>query len=158
MTVSQPAMLAAGDKYGYASFQFRQSGVSAIHLHSGEYINDCKGDTVPATWQSTDEYPDIYDFIRDGDYKALHYQGYLYLKDDLDLHGASLNVDRMKLGLAGISPKIYVKENAGLYNSDSRSYSYDTGVEIFLPTGKTLALNAVRPGLGNQLYLSLIHI
>lgn len=143
---------AAGDKYGYASFQFRQSGVKAIYLHSGEYINDCKGDTVPTVWQATAEYPDIYDFIRDGDYKALHYQGYLYLKGDLDLHGANINVDQLKLGLAGISPKIYVKDNASLYNSDSLIYSYDTGVEIFLPTGKTLALNAARPGLGNQLY------
>ena len=143
---------AAGDKYGYASFQFRQSGVKAIYLHSGEYINDCKGDTVPTVWQATAEYPDIYDFIRDGDYKALHYQGYLYLKGDLDLHGANINVDQLKLGLAGISPKIYVKDNASLYNSDSLIYSYDTGVEIFLPTGKKLELNAARPGPGNQLY------
>ena len=142
---------AAGDKYGYASFQFRQSGVKAIYLHSGEYINDCKGDTVPTTWQATAAYPDIYDFIRDGDYKALHYQGFLYLKGDLDLHGANLNVDMMKLGF-GISPKIHVREDASLYNSDSLIYSYDTGVEIYLPTGKTLALNAVRPGPGNQLY------
>ena len=137
---------AAGDKYGYASFQFRQSGVKAIYLHSGEYINDCKGDTVPTMWQSTDQYPDIYDFIRDGDYKALHYQGFLYLKGDLDLHGANINVDQLKLGF-GISPKIYVKDNASLYNSDSLIYSYDTGVEIFLPTGKTLELNAVFPGV-----------
>ena len=150
--VRKAPQLAAGDKYGYASFQFRQSGVKAIYLHSGEYINDCKGDTVPTVWQATAEYPDIYDFIRDGDYKALHYQGYLYLKGDLDLHGANINVDQLKLGLAGISPKIYVKDNASLYNSDSLIYSYDTGVEIYLPTGKTLALNAVRPGPGNQLY------
>ena len=136
---------AAGDKYGYASFQFRQSGVKAIYLHSGEYINDCKGDTVPTMWQSTDQYPDIYDFIRDGDYKALHYQGFLYLKGELDLHGANINVDQLKLGF-GISPKIYVKDNASLYNSDSLIYSYDTGVEIFLPTGKKLELNAVFPG------------
>ena len=145
-SVSQSAMLAAGDKYGYASFQFRQSGEKAIQLHSGEYINVCVGGTVPAMWQSTTEYPDIYDFIRDGDYKALHYQGFLYLKGELDLHGASLNVDMMKLGF-GISPKIHVQENAGLYNSDSLIYSYDTGVEIFLPTGKTLELNAVFPGV-----------
>ena len=149
---------ATGDKYGYASFQFRQSGVKAIYLHSGEYINDCKDDTVPTVWQATAEYPDIYDFIRDGDYKALHYQGYLYLKGDLDLHGANINVDQLKLGLAGISPKIYVKDNASLYNSDSLIYSYDTGVEIFLPTGKTLALNAARPGLGNQLYPGAIRV
>ena len=149
--VRKAPQLAAGDKYGYASFQFRQSGVKAIYLHSGEYINDCKGDTVPTMWQSTDQYPDIYDFIRNGPYKALHYQGFLYLKGELDLHGANLNVDQMKLGF-GISPKIQVRENASLYNSDSLIYSYDTGVEIFLPTGKKLELNAVRPGLGNQLY------
>ena len=136
---------AAGDKYGYASFQFRQSDVKAIQLHSGEYINECVGGTVPTVWQSTTEYPDIYDFIRDGDYKALHYHGFLYLKGDLDLHGANINVDMMKLGF-GISPKIYVKENASLYNSDSLIYSYDTGVEIFIPTGKKLELNAVFPG------------
>jgi len=137
---------AAGDKYGYASFQFRQSGVKAIQLHSGEYINECVGGTVPTVWQSTTEYPDIYDFIRNGDYKALHYHGFLYLKGELDLHGANINVDMMKLGF-GISPKIYVKEDAGLYNSDSLIYSYDTGVEIFIPTGKKLALNAVFPGV-----------
>ena len=136
---------AAGDKYGYASFQFRQSDVKAIQLHSGEYINECVGGTVPTVWQSTTEYPDIYDFIRDGDYKALHYHGFLYLKGELDLHGANINVDMMKLGF-GISPKIYVKEDAGLYNSDSLIYSYDTGVEIFIPTGKKLELNAVFPG------------
>ena len=136
---------AAGDKYGFASFQFRVSGEQAIHLHSGEYINVCVGGTVPTVWQSTDEYPDIYDFIRDGDYKALHYHGFLYLKGELDLHGANINVDMMKLGF-GISPKIYVKEDAGLYNSDSLIYSYDTGVEIFIPTGKKLELNAVFPG------------
>ena len=136
---------AAGDKYGYASFQFRQDGVKAIQLHSGEYINECVGGTVPTVWQSTTEYPDIYDFIRNGDYKALHYHGFLYLKGELDLHGANINVDMMKLGF-GISPKIYVKEDAGLYNSDSLIYSYDTGVEIFLPTGKKLELNAVFPG------------
>ena len=146
MTVSQPAMRAAGDKYGFASFQFRVSGEQAIHLHSGEYINVCVGGTVPTVWQSTDEYPDIYDFIRDGDYKALHYHGFLYLKGDLDLHGANINVDMMKLGF-GISPKIYVKEDAGLYNSDSLIYSYDTGVEIFIPTGKKLELNARFPGV-----------
>ena len=136
---------AAGDKYGYASFQFRQSDVKAIQLHSGEYINECVGGTVPTVWQSTTEYPDIYDFIRNGDYKALHYHGFLYLKGELDLHGANINVDMMKLGF-GISPKIYVKEDAGLYNSDSLIYSYDTGVEIFIPTGKKLELNAVFPG------------
>ena len=146
MTASQPAMLAAGDKYGYASFQFRVSGEQAIHLHSGEYINVCVGGTVPTVWQSTDEYPDIYDFIRDGDYKALHYHGFLYLKGELDLHGANINVDMMKLGF-GISPKIQVQENAGLYNSDSLIYSYDTGVEIFIPTGKKLELNARFPGV-----------
>lgn len=144
--VRKAPQLAAGDKYGYASFQFRQSGVNAIHLYSGDYINDCKGDTVPTTWQATAEYPDIYDFIRDGPYKALHYQGFLYLKGELDLHGANINMDMMKLGLASISPKIYVKDNASLYNSDSLIYSYDTGVEIFLPTGKKLELNAVSPG------------
>ena len=137
---------AAGDKYGYASFQFRQDGVKAIQLHSGEYINECVGGTVPTVWQSTTEYPDIYDFIRNGDYKALHYHGFLYLKGELDLHGANINVDMMKLGF-GISPKIYVKEDAGLYNSDSLIYSYDTGVEIFIPTGKKLELNAVFPGV-----------
>ena len=146
-----PQRAAGDDKYGYASFQFHQSGVKAIYLHSGEYINDCKGDTVPTMWP-TDQYPDIQDFIRDGDYKALHYQGFLYLKGELDLHGASLNVDQMKLGLADISPKIHVREDASLYNSDSLIYSYDTGVEIYLPTGKKLALSAVRPGLGDQLY------
>ena len=144
--VRKAPQLAAGDKYGYASFQFRQSGVNAIHLYSGDYINDCKGDTVPTTWQATAEYPDIYDFICDGPYKALHYQGFLYLKGELDLHGANINMDMMKLGLASISPKIYVKDNASLYNSDSLIYSYDTGVEIFLPTGKKLELNAVSPG------------
>ena len=137
---------AAGDKYGYASFQFRVSGEKAIQLHSGEYINECVGGTVPTVWQSTTEYPDIYDFIRNGDYKALHYHGFLYLKGELDLHGANINVDMMKLGF-GISPKIYVKEDAGLYNSDSLIYSYDTGVEIFIPTGKKLELNAVFPGV-----------
>ena len=146
MTVSQPAMRAAGDKYGFASFQFNVSGEKAIHLHSGEYINKCVGGTVPTVWQSTDEYPDIYDFIRDGDYKALHYHGFLYLKGDLDLHGANINVDMMKLGF-GISPKIQVQENAGLYNSDSLIYSYDTGVEIFIPTGKKLELTARFPGV-----------
>ncbi len=146
MTVSQPAMLAAGDKYGFASFQFRVSGEQAIHLHSGEYINKCEGGTVPTVWQSTDEYPDIYDFIRDGDYKALHYHGFLYLKGELDLHGANINVDMMKLGF-GISPKIQVQENASLYNSDSLIYSYDTGVEIFIPTGKKLELTARFPGV-----------
>ena len=159
---AQPVLLASqispsGIDYGFASFQFRQSGVNAIHLHSGEYINDCKGDTVPTMWQSTDKYPDIYDFIRDGDYKALHYHGFLYLKGELDLHGANINVDMMKLGF-GISPKIQVQENAGLYNSDSLIYSYDTGVEIFLPAGKKLELNAVRPGLGNQLYPGAIRV
>ena len=148
---AQPVLLASqispsGIDYGYASFQFRQSGVKAIYLHSGEYINDCKGDTVPTMWQSTDKYPDIYDFIRDGDYKALHYQGFLYLKGELDLHGANINVDQLKLGF-GISPKIYVKDNASLYNSDNLIYSYDTGVEIFIPTGKKLELNAVFPGV-----------
>ena len=147
---AQPVLLASqispsGIDYGFASFQFRQSGVNAIHLHSGEYINVCVGGTVPTMWQSTAEYPDIYDFIRDGDYKALHYHGFLYLKGELDLHGANINVDMMKLGF-GISPKIYVKEDAGLYNSDSLIYSYDTGVEIFIPTGKKLELNAVFPG------------
>ena len=136
----------SGTDYGFASFQFRQSGAKAIHLHSGEYINVCVGGTVPTMWQSTAEYPDIYDFIRDGDYKALHYHGFLYLKGELDLHGANINVDMMKLGF-GISPKIYVKEDAGLYNSDSLIYSYDTGVEIFIPTGKKLELNAVFPGV-----------
>ena len=159
---TQPVLLASqispsGIDYGFASFQFRQSGVNAIHLHSGEYINVCVGGTVPTMWQSTAEYPDIYDFIRDGDYKALHYHGFLYLKGELDLHGANINVDMMKLGF-GISPKIYVKDNAGLYNSDSLIYSYDTGVEIFLPTGKKLELNAVRPGLGNQLYPGAIRV
>ena len=148
---TQPVLLASqispsGIDYGFASFQFRQSGVNAIHLHSGEYINVCVGGTVPTMWQSTAEYPDIYDFIRDGDYKALHYHGFLYLKGELDLHGANINVDMMKLGF-GISPKIYVKEDAGLYNSDSLIYSYDTGVEIFIPTGKKLELNAVFPGV-----------
>lgn len=148
---AQPVLLASqispsGIDYGFASFQFRQSGVNAIHLHSGEYINACVGGTVPTMWQSTAEYPDIYDFIRDGDYKALHYHGFLYLKGELDLHGANINVDMMKLGF-GISPKIYVKDNAGLYNSDSLIYSYDTGVEIFIPTGKKLELNAVFPGV-----------
>ena len=148
---AQPVLLASqlspsGIDYGFASFQFRQSGVNAIHLHSGEYINACVGGTVPTMWQSTAEYPDIYDFIRDGDYKALHYHGFLYLKGELDLHGANINVDMMKLGF-GISPKIYVKEDAGLYNSDSLIYSYDTGVEIFIPTGKKLELNAVFPGV-----------
>ena len=148
---AQPVQLASqispsGIDYGFASFQFRQSGVKAIHLHSGEYINVCVGGTVPTMWQSTAEYPDIYDFIRDGDYKALHYHGFLYLKGELDLHGANINVDMMKLGF-GISPKIYVKEDAGLYNSDSLIYSYDTGVEIFIPTGKKLELNAVFPGV-----------
>ena len=148
---AQPVLLASqispsGIDYGFASFQFRQSGVNAIHLHSGEYINVCVGGTVPTMWQSTAEYPDIYDFIRDGDYKALHYHGFLYLKGELDLHGANINVDMMKLGF-GISPKIYVKDNAGLYNSDSLIYSYDTGVEIFIPTGKKLELNAVFPGV-----------
>ena len=147
---AQPVLLASqispsGTDYGFASFQFRQSGAKAIHLHSGEYINVCVGGTVPTMWQSTAEYPDIYDFIRDGDYKALHYHGFLYLKGELDLHGANINVDMMKLGF-GISPKIYVKEDAGLYNSDSLIYSYDTGVEIFIPTGKKLELNAVFPG------------
>ena len=146
MTASQPAMLAAGDKYGFASFQFRVSGEQAINLHSGEYINKCEGGTVPTVWQSSTEYPDIYDFIRDGDYKALHYHGFLYLKGDLDLHGANINVDMMKLGF-GISPKIQVQENASLYNSDSLIYSYDTGVEIFIPTGKKLELNARFPGV-----------
>ena len=148
---AQPVLLASqispsGIDYGFASFQFRQSGVNAIHLHSGEYINACVGGTVPTMWQSTAEYPDIYDFIRDGDYKALHYHGFLYLKGELDLHGANINVDMMKLGF-GISPKIYVKDNAGLYNSDSLIYSYDIGVEIFIPTGKKLELNAVFPGV-----------
>ncbi len=148
---AQPVLLASqispsGTDYGFASFQFRQSGAKAIHLHSGEYINVCVGGTVPTMWQSTAEYPDIYDFIRDGDYKALHYHGFLYLKGELDLHGANINVDMMKLGF-GISPKIYVKDNAGLYNSDSLIYSYDTGVEIFIPTGKKLELNAVFPGV-----------
>ena len=148
---AQPVLLASqispsGTDYGFASFQFRQSGAKAIHLHSGEYINVCVGGTVPTMWQSTAEYPDIYDFIRDGDYKALHYHGFLYLKGELDLHGANINVDMMKLGF-GISPKIYVKEDAGLYNSDSLIYSYDTGVEIFIPTGKKLELNAVFPGV-----------
>ena len=137
---------AAGDKYGYVSFQFRVSGEKAIQLHSGEYINVCVGNTVPTMWQATAEYPDIYDFIRDGDYKALHYHGFLYLKGELDLHGANINMDMMKLGF-GISPKIYVKDNASLYNSDSLIYSYDTGVEIFLPTGKKLELNAAFPGV-----------
>ena len=148
---AQPVLLASqispsGTDYGFASFQFRQSGAKAIHLHSGEYINVCVGGTVPTMWQSTAEYPDIYDFIRDGDYKALHYHGFLYLKGELDLHGANINVDMMKLGF-GISPKIYVKDNASLYNSDSLIYSYDTGVEIFIPTGKKLELNAVFPGV-----------
>ena len=148
---AQPVLLASqispsGIDYGFASFQFRQSGAKAIHLHSGEYINVCVGGTVPTMWQSTAEYPDIYDFIRDGDYKALHYHGFLYLKGELDLHGANINVDMMKLGF-GISPKIYVKDNASLYNSDSLIYSYDTGVEIFIPTGKKLELNAVFPGV-----------
>ena len=146
--VMQTPLLAVesqNDRYGYASFQFRQSDVKAIQLHSGEYINACVGGTVPTVWQSTAEYPDIYDFIRNGDYKALHYHGFLYLKGELDLHGANINVDMMKLGF-GISPKIYVKEDAGLYNSDSLIYSYDTGVEIFIPTGKKLELNAVFPG------------
>ncbi len=148
---AQPVLLASqispsGTDYGFASFQFRQSGEKAIHLHSGEYINVCVGGTVPTMWQSTAEYPDIYDFIRDGDYKALHYHGFLYLKGELDLHGANINVDMMKLGF-GISPKIQVQENAGLYNSDSLIYSYDTGVEIFIPTGKKLELNARFPGV-----------
>ena len=148
---AQPVLLASqispsGIDYGFASFQFRQSGAKAIHLHSGEYINVCVGGTVPTMWQSTAEYPDIYDFIRDGDYKALHYHGFLYLKGELDLHGANINVDMMKLGF-GISPKIYVKDNASLYNSDSLIYSYDTGVEIFIPTGKKLELNAVFLGV-----------
>ena len=148
---AQPVLLASqispsGIDYGFASFQFNVSGEKAIHLHSGEYINVCVGGTVPTMWQSTAEYPDIYDFIRDGDYKALHYHGFLYLKGDLDLHGANINVDMMKLGF-GISPKIQVQENAGLYNSDSLIYSYDTGVEIFIPTGKKLELTARFPGV-----------
>ena len=144
--VRKAPQLAAGDKYGYVSFQFRVSGEKAIQLHSGEYINVCVGNTVPTVWQATAEYPDIYDFIRDGDYKALHYQGFLYLKGELDLHGANINMDMVKLDF-GISPKISVKDNASLYNSDSLIYSYDTGVEIFLPTGKKLELNAAFPGV-----------
>ena len=48
---AQPVLLASqispsGTDYGFASFQFRQSGVNAIHLHSGEYINVCVGGTT----------------------------------------------------------------------------------------------------------------
>ena len=70
------------EDYGYVRLVFSEG--EQLDLHHGEYITECS--PTAAVHDGADE-----DFLTDGDYLALYYEGKLYCKATLD--GVSINAD-----------------------------------------------------------------
>ena len=71
-----------GENYGYVRLVFSEG--EQIDLYHGEYITECS--PTAAVHDGADE-----DFLTDGDYLALYYEGKLYCKAALD--GVSIDAD-----------------------------------------------------------------
>ena len=75
------------EDYGYVRLVFSEG--EQIDLHHGEYITECS--PTAAVHDGADE-----DFLTDGDYLALYYEGKLYCKATLD--GVSIDADAVRPG------------------------------------------------------------
>ena len=75
------------EDYGYVRMVFSEG--EQIDLYHGEYITECS--PMAAVYDGTDE-----DFLTDGDYLALYYEGKLYCKATLD--GVSIDADAVRPG------------------------------------------------------------
>ena len=75
------------EDYGYVRLVFSEG--EQLDLYHGEYITECS--PMAAVHDGTDE-----DFLTDGDYLALYYEGKLYCKATLD--GVSIDADAVRPG------------------------------------------------------------
>ena len=75
------------ENYGYVRLVFSEG--EQLDLYHGEYITECS--PMAAVHDGTDE-----DFLTDGDYLALYYEGKLYCKATLD--GVSIDADAVRPG------------------------------------------------------------
>lgn len=75
------------EDYGYMRLVFSEG--EQLDLYHGEYITECS--PMAAVHDGADE-----DFLTDGDYLALYYEGKLYCKATLD--GVSIDADAVRPG------------------------------------------------------------
>ena len=75
------------EDYGYVRLVFSEG--EQLDLYHGEYITECS--PMAAVHDGADE-----DFLTDGDYLALYYEGKLYCKATLD--GVSIDADAVRPG------------------------------------------------------------
>lgn len=75
------------EDYGYVRLVFSEG--EQLDLYHGEYITECS--PTAAVHDGADE-----DFLTDGDYLALYYEGKLYCKAALD--GVSIDADAVRPG------------------------------------------------------------
>lgn len=76
------------EDYGYVRLVFAEG--EQLDLYHGEYITECS--PTAAVHDGADE-----DFLTDGDYLALYYEGRLYHKATLD--GVSIDADAVRPGV-----------------------------------------------------------
>lgn len=135
-------------RYSHIQLKFSEDYISSsdrILLRDCEYIVRNSPDATPILLPAGEL--EQVDFVQNGDYVALYYNGCLNLKGDLT--GACIDMQAPRWGDVKVKTMmINVRDNVTLDGKSCLLYGYDQNLWLRIAPGKTLTINADR----NQLY------
>ena len=108
-----------------------------IPLKGYQFITEC---SLNATVYTVEDEFRRQAFITDGAYVAYMYGNKLYLKGSLN--GACIDLQYVN----DLLPKVIVQEDTTMSGNQAFIYAYGKTIELIIPEGKTLTMNAQRPG------------
>ena len=139
-SVSQSAMLAGpSTAFGIVSLYFGDwiDDSKRVTLKGYQYITEC---SLNAEVKTVEDEFGRQAFITTGDYVAYFCGTKLYLKGNLS--GACIDLQHVD----DLTPKVIVQEDTTMSGNHAFIYAYEKTVELIIPEGKTLTMNAQRPG------------
>lgn len=135
-------------RYSHIQLKFSEDYISSsdrILLRDCEYIVKNSPDATPILLPAGEL--EQVDFVQNGDYVALYYNGCLNLKGDLT--GACIDMQAPRWGDIKVKTMmINVRDNVTLDGKSCLLYGYDQHLWLRIAPGKTLTINADR----SQLY------
>lgn len=135
-------------RYSHIQLKFSEDYISSsdrILLRDCEYIVKNSPDATPILLPAGEL--EQVDFVQNGDYVALYYNGCLNLKGDLT--GACIDMQAPRWGDIKVKTMmINVRDNVTLDGKSCLLYGYDQNLWLRIAPGKTLTINADR----SQLY------
>ena len=133
------AMAGATDAFGIVSLYFGDwiDDNKRVTLGGYQFITEC---SVNATPQTVVDESQRQAFITTGNYVAYFCGRKLYLKGNLN--GACIDLQHVD----DPSTKVIVQEDTTMSGNHAFIYAYGKTIELIIPEGKTLTMNAQRPG------------